>query len=142
MAASVISCGALIYCTTTDRYLFLLRSMGRYNNTWGIVGGKVDQNENVKQALIREIQEELGGEIAGAKYINVDKFESSNKEFAYYTFLVKVEEEFVPILNNEHKGYCWVNLNDVPKPTHPGLTMTINSKLKRNNLKILQSIKD
>ncbi len=142
MAASVISCGALIYCTSTDRYLFLLRSMGRYTNTWGLVGGKVDSNENIRQALIREMQEELGGEIKGAQYMSVDKYESKNKDFAYYTFLIKVEEEFVPILNNEHKGYCWVKLDDVPDPVHPGLAMTINSKLKRQNLKVLQKTKN
>jgi 8-oxo-dGTP pyrophosphatase MutT (NUDIX family) len=141
MAANIISCGALIYCTSTDRYLFLLRNMGRYTNTWGIVGGKVDIKENVKQALIREIQEELGGEFKDAQYLNVDKYESKNKEFVYYTFLVKVEEEFVPILNKEHKGYCWVNLNDLPNPIHPGLAMTINSEIKRKNLKILQNSK-
>ena len=138
MAASVISCGALIYCTSTDRYLFLLRSMGRYTNTWGLVGGKVDSNENIRQALIREMQEELGGEIKDAQYMSVDKYESKNKDFAYYTFLIKVEEEFVPILNNEHKGSGWVKLDDVPDPVHPGLAMTINSKLKRQNLKVLQ----
>lgn len=142
MAASIISCGALVYCTSTDRYLFLLRNMGRYTNTWGIVGGKVDAKENIKQALIREIAEELGGEIQDAQYISVDKYESKNKEFAYYTFLVKVEEEFIPVLNQEHKGYCWVNLQDLPQPIHPGLAMTINSKLKRQNLKVLQSIKN
>lgn len=141
MAANIISCGALIYCTSTNRYLFLLRNMGRYTNTWGIVGGKVDQSENVKQALIREIKEELGGEIKDAQYISVDKYESGNKDFAYYTFLVKVEEEFVPILNKEHKGYCWVTLDDIPEPIHPGLSMTVNSKIKRQNLRILQQTK-
>ena len=141
MAANIISCGALIYCTSTNRYLFLLRNMGRYTNTWGIVGGKVDQSENVKQALIREMKEELGGEIKDAQYISVDKYESGNKDFAYYTFLVKVEEEFVPILNKEHKGYCWVTLDDIPEPIHPGLSMTVNSKIKRQNLRILQQTK-
>lgn len=140
MAASVISCGALIYCSSTDRYLFLLRSMGRYTNTWGIVGGKVDATENIRQGLIREIQEELGGEIKDAQYISVDKYLSKNKDFAYYTFLVKVEEEFVPVLNKEHKGYCWVKLDDVPEPIHPGLLMTISSDLKRKNLRVLQNL--
>lgn len=140
MAARIISCGALIYCTSTDRYLFLLRSMGRYTNTWGIVGGKVDIKENIRQALEREMQEELGGEIKDAQYIHIDKYESKNKEFSYYTYLIKVEEEFVPILNAEHKGFCWVKLTDVPQPIHPGLSMTINSKLKLNNLKTLTKI--
>lgn len=139
---TVISCGALIYCTSTNRYLFLLRREGRYPNTWGIVGGKVDNKETVIQGLRREIQEELGGEINEAKYISIDKFTSSNNSFSYYTFLIKVEEEFVPILNKEHKGYCWVHLEDLPKPIHPGLSMTINSKIKRQNLQVLQKIKD
>lgn len=142
MAADIIGCGALIYSTSTKRYLFLLRSKGRYTNTWGIVGGKVDSTENIKQALIREIQEELGGEIKDAQYMSVDKYESNNKDFAYYTFLVKVEEEFVPDLNKEHKGYCWVTLEDIPEPIHPGLAMTINSKIKRENLRILQKAKN
>jgi hypothetical protein len=30
----------------------------------------------------------------------------------------------------------------LPKPIHPGLAMTINSKLKLQNLKILQTVKD
>jgi 8-oxo-dGTP pyrophosphatase MutT (NUDIX family) len=141
-SSSIISCGALIYCTGTKRYLFLLRKNGRYNNTWGIVGGKINQKETVIQGLKREIREELGGEIKDAKFINIDKFISNSGEFSYHTFLVKVEYEFVPELNNEHKGYCWVNLEDIPKPTHPGLSTTINNQLKRQNLKILESVKD
>jgi len=135
---SIISCGALIYCTSTDRYLFLLRNQGRYSGTWGIVGGKVDTSETVVQGLKREIKEELGGEIKEAQYLSIDKYESNNKHFVYYTFLIKVEEEFIPLLNIEHKGYCWVKLEDLPNPKHPGLSMTINSEMKRNNLRVLQ----
>jgi len=140
--SSVISCGALIYCTSTKRYLFLLRKTGRYSNTWGIVGGKVSNHETVIQGLKREINEELGGEIRDAKFINIDKFISNSGEFSYHTFLIKVEEEFVPVLNEEHKGYCWVDLESIPKPMHPGLSTTINSQLKRHNLKVLESAKD
>ena len=90
-----INCGALILCTSTNRYLFLLRSDASYPNTWGIVGGKVEKNETITQGLIREIREELGGEIRGAEIIPIEEFISENKRFTYHTFLIKVEEEFV-----------------------------------------------
>ena len=56
----LISAGALIYCRTTHRYLFLLRNKARQQGFWGIVGGKIEPNETVIQALVREIQEEVG----------------------------------------------------------------------------------
>jgi 8-oxo-dGTP pyrophosphatase MutT (NUDIX family) len=135
-------CGAMIYCTTTNRYLFLLRNNGRYSNTWGLVGGKIELNETVQQGLEREIQEELGGIIKDAKYVPVEQFTSENGKFVYHTFLVKVEEEFVPVLNDEHRGYCWVPLEDHPKPLHPGVYRTIKIKSSKDKLKTLESLID
>ena len=130
-----INCGALILCTSTNRYLFLLRSDASYPNTWGIVGGKVEKNETITQGLIREIREELGGEIRGAEIIPIEEFISENKRFTYHTFLIKVEEEFVPELNKEHKGYCWVKIEDYPKPLHPGVFRMIKAKSNFDKLK-------
>ena len=123
------SCGSMILCTKTNRYLFLLRDDGRHPNTWGLVGGKVESGESVLQALVREIKEELGGEIRGAKIHPVETYTSDNGKFVYTTFLIKVDEEFVPELNSEHKGFCWVPLENLPRPLHPGVyrTMKIGS---------------
>lgn len=52
---NIESIGALIYCTTTARYLFLLRNNGKFSNTWGIAGGKIDPGETPIQSLYREI---------------------------------------------------------------------------------------
>lgn len=118
--------GALIYSTKTHRYLFLLRNGNKYSGTWGLPGGKIDRGETVAQALAREIEEELGGVIAGAKLIPIEKFTSDNGKFTYHTFLIPVDDEFVPVLNNEHRGYAWVAVEDHPKPLHPGVWRTIN----------------
>ena len=135
-------CGALILCTKTNRYLFLLRKNGRYPNTWGLVGGKIEQGETVFQGLIREINEELGGEIKGAKIIPIETYTSDNEKFTYQTYLIKVDDEFVPGLNDEHKGFCWVELEDHPKPLHPGVHRTIRFQANQNKIKILENIKD
>lgn len=128
------SCGALIFCSKTKRYLFLLRSNGRQANKWGIVGGKVEPNESSLDGLIREIREELGGQIPGAEFISIEEYYHHKNKFSYHTFLIKVDEEFVPELNHEHKGYCWVKLEDYPRPLHPGVWRTFNNS--KNRLKI------
>ena len=134
------SCGSLIYCTGTHRYLFLLRNNGRFPDSWGLVGGKIEQGESILEGLQREIREELGGEITGAKIIPIEQYTSDNKRFTYHTFLIKIEEEFVPILNNEHKGYCWVPLEAYPKPLHPGVYRTIKFERSRNKIKVQENL--
>jgi 8-oxo-dGTP pyrophosphatase MutT (NUDIX family) len=131
---SNINCGALIYCTSTKRYLFLLRTNGRQANKWGIVGGKVDAGESVLEGLVREIREELGGSVIDAKFILIEEYENLKNNFRYHTYLIKVDEEFVPELNNEHKGYCWVKLDDYPRPLHPGVWRTFNVRANREKI--------
>ncbi len=135
------SCGALIYCTSTERYLFLLRTGGKYPDTWGIVGGKVEPGEIEIEALNREIREELGGEIKGAQIHSVNQYTSGKGNFRYHTFLIKVDEEFVPDLNSEHKGYCWVKLDDYPKPLHPGVYKTFKIKETLDKIRETELIK-
>lgn len=143
MATNTInnSCGALIYCTKTNRYLFLLRKGGKFPNTWGLVGGKIEAGETIEQGLNREIQEELGGEIKGAKILPIEQYTSDNNKFIYHTFMIKVEEEFVPMLNHEHDGYCWVPIEYYPRPLHPGVFRTFKFDHIKDKIKIHEQIK-
>lgn len=132
--------GALIYAKSTNRYLFLLRNKAKQPGHWGIAGGKIDPGETVIQALVREIQEEIGRDFNNKKFIPLETFTADNQKFVYYTFLVSVEHEFIPTLNDEHRGYCWVELNDYPKPLHPGLWRSFNFEIVKKKIKTLESI--
>jgi 8-oxo-dGTP diphosphatase len=132
--------GALIYAKSTNRYLFLLRNKSRHAGSWGIVGGKIETNETVIQGLVREIQEEIGVDYTNHKFIPLETFTADNRKFVYYTFLVSTVEEFVPTLNGEHRGYCWVELNDHPRPLHPGLWRSFNFDIVKKKIKTLESI--
>lgn len=134
------STGALIYSTSTKRFLFLLRNGAKYSGTWGLPGGKVNAGETVAQALEREIDEELGGVIPGAKLYPIEQFTSDNKKFTYHTFLIPVEEEFVPDLNDEHRGYAWCAIEDHPRPLHPGVWRTISFAEVVGKLKTVSSL--
>jgi 8-oxo-dGTP pyrophosphatase MutT (NUDIX family) len=134
------SVGAFIYCTQTKRYLFVLRDSKKYKGSWGLPGGKVDGKESITGCLLREVEEELGGTILDAKLIPVEKFTSDTGNFIYHTFMVPVELEFVPELNHEHRGYCWVKLEDHPKPLHPGVWRTINFIAVADKIKTLEAV--
>lgn len=132
--------GTFIYSTTTQRYLFLLRDNSKYSGTWGLAGGKINSGENLLESLYRELQEELGFNFQQCKVIPIEKFTSDNGNFSYHTFLIPLQGEFVPNLNHEHRGYCWVSIDDHPKPLHPGVWRTINFDAVIKKIKTLEVI--
>jgi 8-oxo-dGTP pyrophosphatase MutT (NUDIX family) len=132
--------GTFIYCTSTHRYLFLLRDSAKYAGTWGLAGGKINANEHILESLTRELKEELGYEFHNVKIVPIEKFTSDNGHFSYHTFLIPIGEEFTPILNEEHRGYCWVRLEDHPKPLHPGVWRTINFEAVASKIKTLETV--
>ena len=117
--------GALFLSKSTSRYMFVLRNGARYDSMWAFVGGKVEAGETEYTALQREIVEEIGFMPLVLKTIPVEKFTNSKNNFTYSTYVCVVEEEFIPKLNSEHKGYAWSKLDSWPKPLHPGVFTTL-----------------
>lgn len=132
--------GALIYSKKTKRYLFLLRDGAKFAGSWGICGGKINGGERITEALYREIVEEVNVDLSQNKIIPIETFTSDNHHFVYYTFLISVDEEFVPQLNGEHRGYCWVNLVDHPRPLHPGVWRTFKFKVIVDKIATLEQL--
>ena len=139
-SGNITGVGALIYSRNTKRYLFLLRTQKRHKKSWGLVGGGVEQSETVVHALAREIQEEIGCDLQQAKFIPLEKFTSDDNKFVYHTFLIPVDDEFIPTLNHEHNGYCWVPLENYPKPLHPGVWRTFKFSAVVQKIKTLEQV--
>ena len=68
------------------------------------------------------------------KTIPLETFVSNDDKFQFHTYLCLVDNEFIPILNNEHDGYAWVSFTKWPKPLHHGLRNTLQNKT--NQLKL------
>lgn len=134
-----VSVGALFYSLSTHRYLFLLRNGQRHNGHWGLVGGKSESGELPIQALKREIQEEIG-EVGYRKVIPLEHFTSDNEKFEYHTYLIPVDNEFIPQLNHEHRGYAWTSIEDHPRPLHPGVWRTFNFASILEKIRTLENI--
>ena len=134
MNQEIICSGALFYSLKTKRFLLLHRAQSKQKNVWGLVGGTNGKDELPWPALQREIEEELGFLPNITKTIPLETFISTDEKFSFHTYLVVVNEEFLPILNEEHNGYSWVSFGKWTKPLHVGLRNTLQSKTNQTKL--------
>lgn len=130
--------GALFISSTTNRVLLSMRAAHKtHKYEWSLFGGMIDDNETPKEALLRECREEMGFEPVIEKIYPFDIYESRDQQFRYYTFICIVEDEFLPVLNNESIGYLWIELGVWPKPMHSGARNTLCSKKAQALLDII-----
>lgn len=135
---SIICGGGLFLSKETKRFLFLLRNQGKTAGTWGIVGGKKEPIDvTIYNTLIREIEEEIKITPKILKTIPLEFFVSKDQNFQYNTYILLVEKEFTPTLNEEHSGYAWCNYEYWPKPLHQGLKHSFNNKIIKAKLDLL-----
>lgn len=136
----IVCSGALIYAISTNRFLLLQKSNGKHAGTWGLVGGTTVEGENPWQGLQRELSEEIGFVPNFIKSIPIETFVSNDTIFNFHTFLCIIDSEFVPILSDEHVGWSWTNIDNVPKPLHQGLRNSLSNKIIRTKLKTVFSL--
>lgn len=113
--------GCIFIAKDTGRILLAHRSSKVLEpNTWGTWGGKVDEGETPKDAVVREIEEETG--YSGRyKLSHLWTFKDPEVGFQYHNYLVLVQFEFTPQLNWESSNSKWVEWGEWPSPLHFGL---------------------
>jgi 8-oxo-dGTP pyrophosphatase MutT (NUDIX family) len=137
----IICSGGLFFAKDTKRFLFLLRNQGRTAGTWGIVGGKKEPEDlTAYAALEREIKEEVGTVPKIKKVVPLELFTSEDQRFYFNTYMLVVDKEFIPVLNDEHVGYAWCALNQWPKPLHQGVKRSLSNKTNRTKIELLIDI--
>ena len=109
----IVSC----HIEKDDKLLFLKRAKNKLQpNTWGVPGGKKDNNETDQEAIIREVFEETNISIQ-KKYLSYFKkvyIRYPDYDFIYHIFIYKLPNQSVNItLNpNEHNSCRWVSVKD------------------------------
>lgn len=115
---SIVGCCYLHY---QDKILLLHRQDNKAEgNRWGIPGGKLNLNESLVTATIREVFEETGFELdpehlkyIGKLYIIVHNFHFEYHMFDYVEPIANPSD--VRINFKEHKGFTWVSPKEALK---------------------------
>lgn len=107
-----------------DKILVMFRD-NEGSQYFTLVGGKVDQNEDVEQALVREVREETGLEVVSARLVFTENHpDPYNKQSIYLCRVASHGEVAIQdiaeeaILNklsiNLHEP-MWANINSFPR---------------------------
>jgi 8-oxo-dGTP pyrophosphatase MutT (NUDIX family) len=135
---SKVGVGTLIISTKTSRVLLTLRAPHKtHAQQWSLFGGMVEEGEQPKEALLRELTEEMNFIPDIEKIYPFDIYQSKDTHFKYFTFVSIVEEEFIPELNDESCGYCWINLGQWPKPLHQGAKISFCNQKAETRLRMI-----
>ena len=103
----MIVAAGLILLSPQGRVLLLRRSSeGDAAGQWAFPGGKLEDGEDHAKAAARETLEEIGYR-AGSPGAPLMRRIKDDVDFT--TFVVPVDEEFVPKLNSEHTAWAWVD---------------------------------
>lgn len=140
-----------------DSCLLLRRGNGGdHPNEWCFPGGCLEGDETAAEAAIRETKEEAGFEAKAADLREwtrtvagpsagepaVPGQEMATPEAVdFTTFILRLKEQFTPVLSSEHDGYAWCPVGGPPQPLHPGCQVALD-RLNWNELDIAEAMAD
>lgn len=104
--------------------LLLLRrkSTGWSDNLWAIPGGRVDGNESLKAAAIREAYEELNIniDIKSLYFVHLGHIKRDNFEYLLAAFFAnKWQGQLYNKEEHKHSAIDWFDLNSLPENLAP-----------------------
>lgn len=114
-----------------DGDVLLLRrsnAEANYAGHWALPGGGVEAGETPAQGAARESREEMGVDVDPASLKPLDRTMTPTG-MAFHTFVRPVDKKFAPALNDEHSGYAWASLNQLPRPLHPAVERTLQNQV-------------
>lgn len=111
-----------------DNEVLLLHRTDR--DEWEGPGGHVEAGESLREAAIRECEEETGIEVDDLQRTTA---ETGGDGIEYTTFFAYPSIKPKVTLNHEHDEARWFEMDDVPKSTHDGVKKALNGMNARHD---------
>ena len=89
-----------------ERVFATQRGYGEFKDGWEFPGGKIEEGETPKQALIREIREELDTEIEVGELFDSVEYDYSDFHLSMKCFLCKIKSG--DLVLKEHEAAKWL----------------------------------
>ena len=82
------------------------RGYGEFKGWWEFPGGKIESGECPKDALVREIREELDAEISVWELLETVEWDYTNFHLTMHCFVCSLTSESLHL--NEHEAAVWL----------------------------------
>ena len=120
--------GALVF--NQEGKIFLLASP-KWQGKYGLPGGHIELDENIEQAIKRELKEETNLAVFDIQFLMTQKCIFSEefykkKHFIFLDYICKAKNEDVVLNGREGTGHVWVTIDESLKlPLNPYTKNTI-----------------
>ncbi|MBR3512749.1 MAG: (deoxy)nucleoside triphosphate pyrophosphohydrolase [Clostridia bacterium] len=115
-----------------DRIFATQRGYGEFKDGWEFPGGKIEEHETPKEALFREIKEELDTEINVGDLLDTVEYDYPNFHLSMDCFMCTVKNG--KLILKEHEAAKWLHKNELNSvdwlPADRGLIEKIQDKME------------
>ncbi len=122
---------AVIY--ENGKILATQRGYGEFKDGWEFPGGKMETGESAKQALIRELREELTVAVEAEKLLMTVEYDYPAFHLTMHCFLTKIISGKINLL--EHEAMKWLSFEDIDSVEWLPADIQVVEHLKKHVLK-------
>lgn len=106
------------------------RGYGEFKDGWEFPGGKVEPGETPRQAIVREIREELEVTIRPERLVTTVECDYPKFHLTMHCFLASVAEGCITLL--EHEAAKWLRKDELDSVAWLSADATVVKKLKQS----------
>ena len=126
VAAAIICDGDKVFATQ--------RGYGEWKDWWEFPGGKMETGESPREALLREIKEELATEIEVGKLVTTVEHDYPKFHLTMHCFVCRIKTGKLTL--TEHEAAKWLTIETIDTVKWLPADKEVVDTLKRQNTKL------